>query len=80
MSDPNVSGERIVSDLLDKIYGPKFCARCNQVQPVNVVVLAGSEWSELDGTVYKHHFTGSYQCRVCLNTIEEPNPRLRRQE
>lgn len=63
-----------ISDMILGLYGPKFCAHCQKIQPVNTFVLAKSEWteSETDGEkrIMRSGFIGSYQCRVCMRTIE----------
>ncbi len=53
-----------------KKYGPRFCASCNKVQPVEVYELQGSHKYKTEGYVLTETFTGAYVCRVCHNTIK----------
>ena len=62
-----------ISNMILGLYGPKFCPKCNRIQPVNTFVLAKSEWFEggyPESTTASAGFTGGYQCRVCLRPID----------
>ena len=61
-----------MAELIEKIYGPKFCNRCGKVQDVEVYILAGSENINMVGHYQvKLTFTGSKVCRVCKSAIKE---------
>jgi hypothetical protein len=67
-----VSG--LVNEVVTDLYGPRYCAHCKQVQPVQTYKLEGSDYSDCDGMVYKAGFTGAHVCTVCLKLITSTVP------
>lgn len=73
--DPNIKlmprlEQPLVEEFMQKLYGPKWCSHCNQVQPVQTYKLEGSDYMKSEGTVVTMGFTGSYVCTACHRTIE----------
>lgn len=63
--------EKVVLDVTEKLYGPRFCAHCSKVQPVK---LEGSDTFEQEGMRIKIGFTDTYVCQVCLKPIKRKTP------
>jgi hypothetical protein len=64
-----MSEHELVAEMLNKLYGPKYCAYCDAVQPVQTYELDGSKFTRIDGTIVTSGFTGTYVCTVCYHTI-----------
>jgi hypothetical protein len=60
-----------VAELQQKLYGPRYCEHCKQVQPVMTYKLQGTDYFESEGFKVKAGFTGAHVCQVCRHTIEE---------
>jgi hypothetical protein len=58
-------------EIINKLYGPKFCTACGKVQAVCIFQLQGTTFSKVEGTTFTHGFTGSYVCGVCNKPIED---------
>lgn len=56
-------------EIYDKLYGPKFCAHCNKVQPIIVHKLGGSDYVRKEDMKITVGFTGSQTCSVCYRPI-----------
>lgn len=62
--------QRAMDDLVNQIYGPKYCEHCKKEQPVTVYVLRGTENFKTNGSKLNFSFTGTRVCTVCFNTVE----------
>lgn len=71
IQDPVNIFDHKIKELHDKIYGPKFCKKCDEVQPTTTGILAGSEEYKLVGNTFTLSFTGAYACNVCGHSIDE---------
>ena len=61
-----------VTEQIDRqIYGPKFCQKCNKVQPVIVYELEGSRRLAGEGNTLVVSFQGNKICRQCHSEITE---------
>lgn len=58
-----------VAELNHKLYGPRYCKNCNQVQPVTVYKLQGSDERTFADGVYTESFTGGVVCNVCWHVV-----------
>lgn len=57
-------------ELMEKIYGPKYCKNCKKIQPMLVAVKAGTE--RMTGTAgnLTYEFIGHRQCNVCGKGVD----------
>jgi len=60
---------KILREVNEKLYGPRYCANCDKVQPVETFKLNGSDTTRMEGTKLIVGFTGAYVCTVCHKAI-----------
>jgi len=60
----------IMARVNEDLYGPRYCAHCQKVQPVRTYKLEGSDFTKGDSVKFTVGFTGARVCDVCLRTIE----------
>ena len=63
----------IVEKMFTKLYGPKYCGKCEETQPIYVFQLDGSEELELNDSILTQSFMGSRVCRVCGHDVDGPS-------
>lgn len=56
------------------LYGPRYCAKCDAVQPVKTYKLQGSDWTSSEGTKMAAGFIGAHVCTVCMSQIAGKEP------
>lgn len=61
---------KMVGEMMDGLYGPKFCTHCGKVQPVRTYEVQGSQKNSYDGTTVTSSFIGSRVCSVCYHEID----------
>lgn len=69
--EPNNKYTEICDELMNQIYGPKFCKHCDSFRPINVYILAGTFKTKMNGTELTASYEGSKICRTCYNFIED---------
>lgn len=70
MADIEDFASGAVRQMIEGLYGPKFCDKCQKIQPVQTYKLQGSDFDKMEGMVYTQGFTGAHVCTVCHSVIQ----------
>ena len=62
--------EEAVKKLNHGLYGPRWCAHCKAVQPVQTFKAIGSDTTEIVGTTVTVGFAGARVCTVCHRNVD----------
>jgi len=58
-----------VKKLNEGLYGPRYCQKCDKVQPVHTYEKMGTHFTKMEGTTLTEGFVGAHVCTVCHTTI-----------
>lgn len=66
----NEALSEVHTDLMNKVYGRKYCTTCGGEKPVYTFVKDGSWRTSMKDTTLQISFTGAQICTVCYGRIE----------